>query len=325
MVTWQKTTLNKVEWNKALAQFQCNTVYQMYEWGEYKSEFGWNPIRLQTSDDQTMVQLLSKTKGNVVTIVWAPGGPIGADILWGPELRQTVQDEIRTSLVYIRLSPHNPEIEVPSLRSSGWQLSRQKMSTGMTMQLNLNRPIAEIEKTLTSNWRHNLKRGLKKKLKITKWENPDPTKALQIYSSMQEYKRLPDQYSSSELEALFRNFGERLVVYRADDENGNTLALRACVQLGARAWDILAATNVEGRKVYASYALLWSLIEDCKNRDIASYDLMGVDPIGNPGVYNFKSGTGAELVKYPGEWEWSSPKLLSPLVNFVMKNRGGSV
>ena len=39
----------------------------------------------------------------------------------------------------------------------------------------------------------------------------------------------------------------------------------------------------------------------------------------NPGVYNFKKGTGATQVEYIGEWEWASSGLVRYFANFVIK------
>ena len=44
------------------------------------------------------------------------------------------------------------------------------------------------------------------------------------------------------------------------------------------------------------------------------YDLSGVDFKKNIGVYNFKKGTGAKLIKCLGEWEYSN----FPLLTFII-------
>ena len=54
----------------------------------------------------------------------------------------------------------------------------------------------------------------------------------------------------------------------------------------------------------------------CKN-----YDLNGVNPSANLGVYNFKKGTGAKLIEEIGEFEWSNNFILKSLVNFKVSIR----
>ncbi len=101
------------------------------------------------------------------------------------------------------------------------------------------------------------------------------------------------------------------------------IALRACALLGDQGWDLMAASRNAARKVYDSYARLWGLINECHERGIKKYDLFGVDPQGNKGVWDFKRGTVAEALEYLGEWECASSELLRIGVNFVLKHRGG--
>ena len=74
--------------------------------------------------------------------------------------------------------------------------------------------------------------------------------------------------------------------------------------------DFLAATSYEGRKHYASHATLWALANELARRGVVRYDLGGVDPVLNKGVYDFKHGTGAMEVPYGGEFDAASPALI---------------
>ena len=86
----------------------------------------------------------------------------------------------------------------------------------------------------------------------------------------------------------------------------------------AQAFDLLAAANPSARKVYASHELLWQLFNDCFEKGILRYDLGGVDPQQNKGVFDFKKGTGAELFTYLGEWEAASPKWVKSIANCML-------
>ena len=123
---------------------------------------------------------------------------------------------------------------------------------------------------------------------------------------MESYKGLKEQFSRQELVSIFQKFTDKIVLYRSEDENGTIVALRGCMILDRFGWDLFAATNVIGRNLYASYVLLWEILKHCQRAGVKNYDLMGVDPVKNSGVYNFKKGTGASSVKYLGEWDWES-------------------
>ena len=127
------------------------------------------------------------------------------------------------------------------------------------------------------------------------------------------------------LQALFSHVGNHVVVYRCSDADGKLLAFRACAFVGDKAWDLLAATAVAGRKSYASYAAFWALMQDCHHRGVKHYDLSGIDPAGNRGVYDFKQGTGATPVEYTGEWEWAYPGCIALPANWLIGRRGNAL
>jgi lipid II:glycine glycyltransferase (peptidoglycan interpeptide bridge formation enzyme) len=146
-----------------------------------------------------------------------------------------------------------------------------------------------------------------------------------IYEAMQSYKDLDEQFSYQELSGLLQHFKDQLFLYRCETPEGQVIALRGCAVSGGSAWDLFAAAAPEARKVYASYGLVWELLKACQSAGVKNYDFMGVDPVHNPGVYNFKKGTGAEEVRVVGEWEWSRPALLGNVANWMIERRGASL
>jgi lipid II:glycine glycyltransferase (peptidoglycan interpeptide bridge formation enzyme) len=113
-----------------------------------------------------------------------------------------------------------------------------------------------------------------------------------------------------------------VVVYRCLDGEGRLLAIRAAGLCGATAMDLLAVAGGEARKVYASHATLWALLDHCSRLGLRDYDLSGVDPVRNKGVFDFKHGTGASLVECLGEWEWASLPGLRRAVNWLVARKG---
>jgi lipid II:glycine glycyltransferase (peptidoglycan interpeptide bridge formation enzyme) len=97
------------------------------------------------------------------------------------------------------------------------------------------------------------------------------------------------------------------------------VALRGCCILNQYGWDLFAATSVAGRDLYASYALLWEILQHCQREGVKEYEMMGIDPIKNLGVANFKKGTGANLIEYLGEWEWATSRILGWGANLAVR------
>ncbi len=136
---------------------------------------------------------------------------------------------------------------------------------------------------------------------------------------METFKKLPQLFSREKLENLFKHVKENLIFYRCEDASGQLLCLRACLIVGNRACDYLAAATEAGRKSRSSYATLWQLLLHCKEQGVVSYDLGGIDPQENPGVYTFKKETGAREMKFVGEWDRADSDWLRLMGNWAIK------
>ena len=63
---------------------------------------------------------------------------------------------------------------------------------------------------------------------------------------------------------------------------------------------LLGATADDGLNAKGAYLLQWNLIQWLKTKGVRWYDLGGIDPEGNPGVYSFKRGlSGLDVCQLP--------------------------
>lgn len=333
MVSWTLLSRNEAaeSWDKNLSRFNDFTHSQTFSWGEYRSAFGWQPYRWVASGANgeivAMMQGLVRIYPGRIGLIWVPGGPVGNVQCWDSELRRVLVETTGLSRLYVRICPTRPyrAEDVLMLRSLGWKRSAAPLLSGLSMMYN---PAQDEELRIASctrNWRHNLRRSAKYELSMHWWENPDIDVMSGIYASMQDYKHLGQQFSRQELEQVFAKMGERIVLYRCDDATGEPISLRGCITAGDKAWDLFAATSVKGRKLYASYGLFWALMKHCQELGIRHYDMSGIDPVGNPGVTDFKKGTGAAPLEYLGEWDWATSTLLGAGVNWMISRRKSSL
>jgi lipid II:glycine glycyltransferase (peptidoglycan interpeptide bridge formation enzyme) len=138
---------------------------------------------------------------------------------------------------------------------------------------------------------------------------------------MQSVKGIREQHSREEVGQLLTNLKRQLVLYRCDDPNGELVSLAGWVIFGNQAWAVFAATSEQGRKLHASYATLWALVQHCQRLQLQSCDLAGIDPVKNQGVYRFKKATGASPLEYLGEWDWATSATLRWLGNWAISRR----
>jgi hypothetical protein len=324
-VRWRSFEGAPSEWDDALVSLGGD-LYQSHAWGNYRSRGGWRLLRAieRDSDGATtaMAQILLRRRLGI-TITWIPGGVAGDCRRWAVSLPQFLRREFG-SATYCRvniLSEQTAKVK-DALTTSGWRRPAARLGTGLSLELDLRPSAPERMNLASANWRHNLRRSGKYGLTVERWRQPDVRQMAMIYRDMEGYKGLAQQHSETDLRAMIDSLGRRLLVFRCLDGTGNLLAFRAAGVFRERGWDLLAAAAPAGRKVYASHAVLWALLEACREEGARTFDLGGVDPTSNKGVFDFKRGTGARLIEYTGEWEWAGVPLLAPAVSLIMKYRG---
>ncbi len=313
------------DWDSLLSE---NPSLQQYSfWGSNKNNDGWKTVRLikndQSGDVVVCVQVLIKKKYNVA-VAWVAGCP--------SELIHNIDEYFYKILVkssgclfvYCRISVMDEEHgnELTLLKELNWGKPSFMINSGLSMLLDLNEGVDEIIKRMSNNWRHNLKRSKKYGLTFERWDKPKPQELYMIYQEMVVYKGIKEQYSYNQIESIINNLGSNLILYRCLDKNNDLLAFRGIGVYGDSCLDMFAAATTKGRKVYATYGLFGSIVQYCCKNKILHYDLGGIDPIANPGVYNFKKGTGARKVEYIGEWEWANVPCLRYVANKAIRYSG---
>lgn len=297
----------------------------MHAWGEYNRALGWQPLYWTAVDDASgelvaMMMGLLRRYPLRVGLLWCAGGPIGDVKFWNENLQQTLLETTKTKRLYCRFRCDRPRIidEALALNHQNWMRSWFMLHSSWTMELDLSRENPEMLASLSKNWRRNLKLAENNNLRISLWINPDIDEIAAVYDEMQTRKDLPEQFSRDQLKNLFERVGSNFICFRAVDESGELVAFRGSLIIGDRAVDHLAATTKRGRDLRASYAVLWRLLQECRARNVKFYDLSGIDPHQNPGVYSFKKETGARAVESLGEWDWASSGWLRWFGNWAM-------
>lgn len=325
-VTWSDFDGAAADWDSLVIRLGTPVLHQSFAWGEYRRSGGWIPLRLCATGVAGQIgaacQLLTKRKSGV-NVVWLPGGPSGDISYLGTDFVQALRLRLG-SWMYMRINAlrRRMDDDEAHLLKQGWRRPSAKLGSGLSLDFDL-RPLEDERlKRASGNWRHNLRRSNKYELRIEQWENPDSSQIAALYREMETIKGQIERVRESDIEPLLRCLGNQLLVYRALDGNGQVIAVRAAAVFGLKAWDMLAAAGAIARKTYATHAIFWALTEACRKRGADVFDMGGADPAGNPGVFNFKQGTGAILTEYLGEWDYSSPGFLRPLANLSMTRLG---
>ncbi len=313
MVTWRAWTKDDAAWDAALSAVPGANSFQTSAWARHKADFGWRRVRVFAGPEVqplAAAQALVKSAPGGARLIWSRGGPVGDPVLWDGGLRAALAAAAGGVLSYGRVCSYRAlDAAIPAaMGDAGWTRPARPLDRNRTYLLDLTPEPAALKEGLSSNWRHNLKRG-ETRAPAFDWADADPAEMETVYREMETLKGLAPQHRADELGSLRRALGPQLLLKRAVVD-GKTVALRACAVFGGSAVDLLAASTAQARKVYASYALLWALILEARRRGATTYDLGGADPDAARGVADFKGGLGAKAADTVGEWDFARPAFL---------------
>jgi len=312
------------DWDEAIGQLPGSNFFQTKNWADIKCASGWQVAYIACKHgDEITSMALTLYRPHLLSgaTVWLPGGICGEPDVKVGLLNEALKHILRAKWIYLRINAigflHDADLSRRMI-ASGWR--KPVVTLGSGMSLIYDTTIGEITRltTATANWRHNLKRSRKYALSFKKWLAPDIDEIMNLYRAMETRKGLEAQVTYRELSAILKLVDSSVVLYKCENMQGELIAIRACAVWRDQAFDLLAAANVSARKVYASHGLLWVLFNQCAEMGVSWYDLGGVDPIQNRGVFDFKKGTGANLINYLGEWEFGSFPFLTNMVNCLM-------
>jgi lipid II:glycine glycyltransferase (peptidoglycan interpeptide bridge formation enzyme) len=300
-------------WAELLEKFVDANIYQTWSYGAIR----WGARNLS--------HLVLKRSGEAVAaaqlrIVRPANMPVGiAYLRWGPlcqvkgtgldlEIFRAMASALREEYgkkrgLYLEILPN---AFAGSKRAEAFQSGFSGYDSGpsvsnenyRTLALDLEPSLEFLRKNFDKKWRNQLNASERNNLTITCGTTAKEYAAFsQLYSEMWERKKFKTTVSVEEFghmqECLLENQRMKIVLCVSE---GKPVAGVVCSAMGDSAIYLLGATNEAGMKSKAAYLIHWSLIRTLKEQGIRYYDLGGIDPELNPGVYHFKSGfSGADL------------------------------
>jgi lipid II:glycine glycyltransferase (peptidoglycan interpeptide bridge formation enzyme) len=182
---------------------------------------------------------------------------------------------------------------------------------GRTILIDLNHSLDEFRDGLGRNWKRNLKAAEGKTLEILEGSEDKLFESfIEIYEDMVSRKKFPKPNDINQYRIVQARSPEkfRMKIMLCKSE-GRPCAGLIWSELGKMGIELFAATNGVGTKTKGSFLLRWKLVEGLKNRNIATYNLNGINPVKNPGGYKFKTelaGKNGRDVFYLGKFDSSA-------------------
>jgi lipid II:glycine glycyltransferase (peptidoglycan interpeptide bridge formation enzyme) len=161
-----------------------------------------------------------------------------------------------------------------------------------TFLLDLSPSLEELRKNLDHQWRKRLNSAEKSNLVITKGVEEEEFSTFQeLYYEMLSRKKFEPGIDDRDLRKIQSDSPDflKMKIFICSHD-GKPIASYVISAIGEVGVPLLSATGNEGLRLNGSYLIQWEIIKWLKEKGFMWHDLGGIDPIGNPGVYNFKRG-----------------------------------
>ena len=296
-----------IEWNQYLQSHPNAHLLQTGEWGELKSGFGWEPVRIISGG--VGVQILFRKLPLGFTIGYMPK-PIFIELFL--ENRNSFWQEAdsvskRLRAIFLKIEPDSWNDPTFSQGMSRVRIISHNIQPPRTIIIDIKGTEEEILGGMKQKTRYNIRLAEKKGVIVRAWND------IESFHKMMLVTGERDRFGIHSLEyylrayELFRPTGmcELLVA----EYEGKPLAALMVFARGRRAWYFYGASTDEGRNRMPTYLLQWEAIKWAKACGCEEYDLWGVPDEdektleanfetrhdGLWGVYRFKRGFGGEL------------------------------
>ena len=288
------------DWTRFLSSRPNVHLLQTGEWGELKSSFVWEPVRIVSGDDG--VQILFRKLPLGFTIGYIPKANPGISI-W-KEI-DSVSKQHRA--IFLKWEPDLWDDPSPNTFPRTLKLSSQNIQPPRTIIVDLKGTEEQILARMKQKTRYNIRLAEKKGVIVRPWDNLTAFHdMMQVTGERDGFGVHSEKYYRRAYELLHDK--EMCEILVAEFE-GKPLAALFVACHGNRAYYLYGASTDEERNRMPTYLLQWEAMKWAKAHGCEEYDLWGVPDDdeaileanfetrrdGLWGVYRFKRGFGGQL------------------------------
>jgi len=294
--------IKRNSWTVILQKFNDASIYQTWPYGSVRwAENNLSHIILKKRDEivavaQVRIFRLPFLKAGIAYVFW---GPIWRNKYASPEVFRQMVRALREEYIirrhlFLRLIPRElkgeEELVQSALKDEGFRRNHS-FNAYRTILINLRQTVEELRIGFRRRCRRSLENSEKYEFEITHgteldlydeflgaYEELVNRKQFVKYVNVQEFRKIQEELPNDhKMLIMLCKYKGRLVSSLVSSGIGNT------------ALGIFGATNVEGRKLNASYYLRWREILWWKAKGYEWFDFGGINPVRTPGTYMFKS------------------------------------
>ncbi|MFZ0545214.1 MAG: peptidoglycan bridge formation glycyltransferase FemA/FemB family protein [Candidatus Promineifilaceae bacterium] len=323
-------------WHDAIMTLPNPHPLQSWQWGQFKSRWGWSAIPLLLDLGQQPGQkpplaaamvLKRKVPQLPFSILYVPKGPL---LNYNdPALRRVVLAQLeqlarREKAIFVKIDPDvvfswgldEDERRSPigrkfieELQHRGWRFSDDQIQFRNTVELDLERPSDDLLAAMKSKTRYNIRLAGRKDVVIRRGTPADFPTIASMYmetADRDDFTVRPTEYY---LDAWQNFYDAGMAQPLLAEYEGTPLGAVIIVRSGPRAIYMYGASTENERQRMPNYLLQWEAIRWAQEQGCTIYDFWGApdefvedDPLW--GVWRFKSGFQGQVVRHIGAWDY---------------------
>jgi serine/alanine adding enzyme len=303
---------------------------QAWAWGELKSHFGWQPLRLISADRHAAAQLLFRSMAGLAA-AYVPRGPLYDGNRLDPGfLDELVRRARSRRAAFLRLEPavavddlRAVELDT-QLRAAGFRPTTRTLQLRSSVAVEIDRPLDELFRDFSKGHRADVKRGERNGVTVREGTSAADFELLEhMLLATQERKKFT-YHNAEYYRNLWQAFGDAARLFVAQ-HNGQDVAAALVVGWHEFGSYLVAGSTGEALDLRAVHVLQWHAICWARERGVKTWDLGGMadargayelaategghsdaeleamrhaaeaDPL--DGVYRFKKGWGGHVVR----------------------------
>jgi len=323
---------DRSQWDAALAALPLAHVLQTWDWGDFKSRWGWQPTRLlfeQGGRSLAAAQILCRRLPYIpFSVSYVPKGPaLDYDdmSLLAFVLSVLEQQARRRRSLFLKIDPDvrlgvGPDdlppvptaaVVLEVLARRGWQPSPEQIQFKNTVLIDLTVGEDRLLAGMKSKTRYNIGLANRRGVQVRRGDETDLMTFYRLYDETARrdgFLIRPPAYYLDLWAQFLRNGRAHLLLADVEEESVAGLML---FLFGKAAWYMVGASSDRHRNVMPSHQLQWEAIHLARRLGCTQYDLWGAPDHFDErdsmwGVYRFKTGFGGETVRGMGAFDYPS-------------------
>jgi lipid II:glycine glycyltransferase (peptidoglycan interpeptide bridge formation enzyme) len=311
-------------WDEALLELPSPHLLQSWEWGAFKSRYGWRPSRYLWVDPQSgklraAASVLTRRVGYLpLRVMYVPKGPTldyaNAGLLDGVLGWLEARAQEKRAL-FIKIDPDvrpgttTGKGVLACLHRRGWTRSKEEIQFRNTILLDLQPSVDDLLMGMKSKWRYNVRLAKRKGVTVRHGTEDDLPLLYDMYdetADRADFVIRPEAYYHDAWGSFIKKGLARPLIAEVE---GQPVAMVIIYCFGGRAIYMYGASRNTHRDKMPNNLLQWEAMQWAKEHGCTAYDMWGApdetdqsDPMW--GVYRFKKGFGGQFVEHIGAWDY---------------------